>query len=134
VAIEGADKIKINLNKQMKIAAKTKTEGLIEIGERGVGILKLNTPVKEGRLRGSMSYTIDKKTEVPLWMSKNISGDELDKITTDKVVIIGTNVVYAARVEFLSKTGSAGYMLRSYKQLKPKAMEIIKKVFGRKGF
>lgn len=130
--IQGEAKIKANLKKQMKIAAKTKTEGLIEIGERGVGILKLNTPVKEGRLRGSMSYTIDNKSIDPLGAFD--SKDKLPTISTDKTVVVGTNVIYAPRVEFLSQTGSAGFMLRSYKQLKPKAEEIMKKIFGRKGF
>lgn len=128
----GVNTVKANLKKQMTIIAKTQTEGLIEIGERGVGILKLNTPVKDGRLRNSMSYTIDGKSVDPL--GAKFSEDKLRAIKDKDNVIIGTNVIYAARVEFLATNGSAGYMLRSYKQLKPQADKIIKKLFKRKGY
>lgn len=130
--LSGTNKVKKNLKDIIKIIAKTQTEGLIEIGERGVGILKLNTPVDSGRLRNSMSYTIDGKSIDPLGSQQ--SNDKLPIIKSKNIVIIGTNVVYAPSVEFLSQNGSAGFMLRSYKQLKPTAQKIIETLFKRKGF
>lgn len=128
----GADEVIRNLEKQMKIIAKTKEQGLIEIGERGVGILKLNTPVKDGRLRNSMSYTTNSKSVDPL--GANNPQDKLRALSSKSEVIIGTNVIYAPKVEYLATNGSAGYMLRSYKQLKPQAEQIFQKLFKNRGF
>lgn len=128
----GIDKVNKNLAKQLKIVSETQTQGLVEIGERGVNILKLNTPVKDGRLRNSMSYATDGKSVDPLGADN--SDDKLRTLNKKDTVVIGTNVVYAAKVEYLATNGSAGYMLRSYNQLKPLATEIMKKVFKKRGY
>jgi len=128
----GLSKVNQNINNAIKSVAKTQTEGLIEIGERGVSILKDNTPVKDGRLRNSMSYTTDGKVVDPL--GANEPQDKLRALKDDNQVVIGTNVVYAAKVEYMATNGSAGYMLRSYKQLKGVAVEIMKKTFKKRGF
>lgn len=128
----GVNAVNKRLNEVLRDSKKIQTKGLIEIGETGVGILKLNTPVDEGRLRNSMSYTTDGKSIDPLG-AKN--GDDKLRVSKDKTkVFIGTNVIYAPPVEFLAKNGSAGYMLRSYKQLKPRALKIMKATFSRRGF
>ncbi len=121
-----------NLMDLVKVVASTNIQALTEVGERGVGILRRNTPVKDGRLRNSMSYTLNGKVFDPL-NAKN-DGDKLRVSNKKDRVIIGTNVVYGPRVEYLAKNGSAGYMLRSYKQLKPIAMKVMKTVFRRRGF
>lgn len=128
----GTNQVNKKLKDTIKVIAKTQTEGLIEIGERGVKILKLNTPVDSGRLRNSMSYTIDKNSIDPLGADE--PDDKLPIIKSKSKVIIGTNVIYAPSVEFLSQNGSAGFMLRSYKQLKPISQKIIQTIFKRKGF
>ena len=124
ISFEGDKEILENLIKSVKVMAKTTNEALIEIGERGVGILDRNTPVDKGRLRQSMSYTISGKVTAPLG---GTGDDILRKSNNDDEVVIGTNVIYAEPVEFKSKNGSAGYMFRSYKQLVP----IAKKVLGK---
>lgn len=132
MALFGMDDAKRNLAKLVTVIATTATEGLSEIGERGVEILKRNTPVKDGRLRNSMSYTVDGKSIDPLGAEQ-----PSDKLRVNKKkdnVIIGTNVKYGPKVEFLAKNGSAGYMLRSYKQLKPVAEKIMQKAFKKRGF
>jgi len=114
------------LNSQIKIMAKTNEEALIEVGERAVGILARNTPVKDGRLRNSMSYTIGGKVVDPL--QANDQGDKLNKVRENDKIVIGTNVIYAPSVEYLAKNGSAGFMLRSYKQLVPIAKKVMQSV------
>jgi len=130
--ISGSVKFTDNTKKIINVMSKTQTEGLVEIGERGVEILKFNTPVKDGRLRNSMSYTIDGKSIDPL--GANNPADKLRKINDDKNVVIGTNVIYGPKVEYMATNGSAGYMLRSYKQLKQVAEQIIRTVFKKRGF
>lgn len=130
--IQGLKEVQKNIVEAIKIASTTNDEALIEIGERGVGILKSNTPVIEGRLINSMSYTVAGKVIDPL--GANAPEDKL-KVNKDKrVVVIGTNVIYAPWVEFMSKNGSAGYMRRSYNTLKPIATKIIKTMFKKRGF
>ena len=107
-----------NIDKFVKVASTNITEGLDEVGERGTGIAKKNTPVTSGRLRNSMSYTVDNKV-------KGGTGDILNKSSDKKTVIIGTNVIYGPKVEYTSTTGSKGFMLRSYKQLKPIAEKVL---------
>ncbi len=101
----GEAAVKANLDKQLNIIAKNATEALEEIGQRGVGIAKNNAPVISGRLRQSMDYEVKGST-----------------------VVIGTNLVYAQKVEFFSKTGSKGFFLKSYNQIVPLAKEIFRKV------
>ena len=123
--------IEKNLLDSVKVMSKTVEEGLTEVGERGVGILDRNTPVGEtSRLRQSMSYTINRKVKSPL--SPKSQADVIRRAKTKDEVVIGTNVVYAAYVEYMAKNGSQGYMNRSYKQLKPIAKKIMATVIGRK--
>jgi len=113
--------------KKFKAVADNIDESLIEIGERGVNYLKLESPVDSGRLRGSMSYLVNKKVYTPIWDSENKDGDELKKKKEKDSVIIGTNVIYAPSVEYLAKNGSAGFMYKAYKQTKKVAKDIFKK-------
>lgn len=129
ISFTGDKEILKNLEKSVKVMAKTAEEGLIEVGERGVAILDRNTPVDEGRLRASMSYTIAKKVEAPLGGNGE---DILRKNKADDQVVIGTNVIYAEHVEFRSKNGSAGFMLRSYKQLVPIAKKVLATVISKR--
>ena len=130
--ITGEREIMKNLTKAIKVMSKTRVEALNEIGERGVAIIKDNSPVISGRLRNSMSYTTNGKVVDPLGADK--PQDKLKPLKSNEEVAIGTNVVYAARVEYMSNNGSEGYMLRSYKQLKKQAEQIIKSVFKKRGF
>ena len=95
-------------------------EALVEVGERGVNYLKLETPVISGHLRQSMSYTVGSKVYKPLGNTDNVkaSGDK-------ETVYIGTNVIYAPSVEYLAKNGSQGFMYRAYKQTKKRAKVIF---------
>ena len=79
-----------------------------------------------------MSNTVEGKVYDPL--GANESQDKLKALNDDKTVIIGTNVIYAPKVEYMAKNGSAGYMLRSYKQLKGQAEQIMKLVFKKRGY
>jgi len=95
-------------------------EGLEEAGLRGVGIVKGNTPVDTGRLRNSMAYTVKGK------VVGGVEGeDRIKQVQEDKVVVVGTNVIYGPSVEYMSKTGSKGFMLRSFYQWKPIADLVI---------
>jgi hypothetical protein len=123
--IQGTQEVLANVNKVIKVVSKSTKEGLIEIGERGVNYLKIETSsfVDTGRLRQSMSYTIDNKVYNPLGNEDNVKpSNEKDS------VYIGTNVVYARHVEYLAKNGSQGYMLRAYKRTKDAAEKIMQKV------
>jgi len=116
-------KIIANLNNALKIVSKDVSEALEEVGQRGVGITKKNTPVDQGRLRNSIGYTIGGKVE---------GNEDTVKPSGDKSsVVIGTNVVYAAWVEYMAKNGSQGYMLRSYNQIVPIAKKIFETVLKR---
>lgn len=125
----GVDAINKALDKSVKVMSNTIEESFIEVGERAVSILDKNTPVQEGRLRNSMSYTISGKVFDPLGAMG--SGDKLNPSKEKDRVIIGTNVVYAAWVEYMSNNGSAGFMLRSYKQLIPIAKKVVGEVIKR---
>ena len=119
--IKGDKEIIANLENVLKIVAKTQVEALEEVGQRGVGILKLNTPVDTGRLRNSMGYTVANKVE---------GGENTVNRTSEKdSVYLGTNVIYAPSVEYRSKNGSQGFMLRSFNQLVPIAKKIIENSF-----
>ena len=98
-------------------------EALLEIGERGVNYLKLETPVDSGRLRQSMSYTVNKKVYTPLG---NNASDNLKATKEKETVYIGTNVIYAPHVEYRAKNGSQGFMYRAYKKLRKTASKVLK--------
>lgn len=121
--LQGQAEVERNLQNVLKIVAQSKAEALEEIGQRGVGIVKKNTPVDSGRLRNNMGYSIGNKA---------VGGDDSVKASGDpNTVNIGTNVIYAAYVEYMAKNGSQGYMQRSFNQLLPIAKAIFKDVFKR---
>lgn len=125
VELLNVDDIMKNFDELIKTNATTLEEGLQEVGQRGVGIVKEETAVVSGRLRNSMSYTFNNRVYEG-------GEDELNPSPKKDEVIIGTNVIYAPRVEYLATNGSAGFMLRSYNQLKPIAEAIFKTLLGRK--
>ena len=126
IEVTGTKEVQANIEKVMNIVSKDITEGLEEIGERGVGYLKRETPVDSGRLRKSMSYTIDNKVHEPLG---NVTmNDKLNKQRAKDEVDIGTNVVYAPSVEYLANNGSQGYFYRAWKKTKQSADQILAKV------
>lgn len=120
-------KIIRNVDKFVDVQSKNVTEALEEVGLRGVARLKSNAPVDSGRLRNSMSYTIDGKVEKYEGNRK----DALRKIRDKKTVMLGTNVEYARKVEYLSTNESKGFMLRSFLELKPIADKIFETVLGK---
>lgn len=128
-------KITVNtfeLNKKLKnyikVVSKTTEEALEEVGQRGVGIVKGNTPVKSGRLRNSFGYSINNKVVA----NADIPQDQIKPKKGKKYVWIGTNVVYAQRVEYLAKNGSAGFFQRSINQLRPIAKRVFQQVMRSK--
>jgi len=123
MAVTNANQIVKNINKIVKSVSKTNDEYLEEMGQRGVATAKKNTPVESGRLRNSMGYTTDKKREG--------NEDSVRKTNEKDTVVVGTNMIYARKVEFLSKTGSKGFMLMSYSQWKQIAEAVAKQVFRR---
>lgn len=112
--LKGLDSVVKNLNAQKKEIEKLNIKALESVGQKGVGIVKRNTPVDTGRLRASMGYSIDSKVK----MSKGSETDRLKKNDSKKTLIIGTNVHYAEKVEYFAKNGSQGYMARSFMQIK----------------
>ena len=106
---------------KFKAIATNIDEALVEVGERGVNYLKLNSPEVTGHLRQSMSYTVGSKVYRPLGHEDNVtaSGDK-------ETVYIGTNVIYAPSVEYLSDNGSEGFMYKAYKHTKKQAKKIFK--------
>ena len=123
IQVTGIGEVQANLSNVVKIVSKTKTEGLIEVGERGVGYIDKQTPVVSGRLRNSMSYTIDKKVYSPL--GSPTGDDKLNKQSAKDEVDIGTNVIYAPSVEYLATNGSEGFMQRAYTKTKQVAEKIL---------
>jgi hypothetical protein len=118
--------IEKNIDGVVKVASKTVEQGLMEVGQRGADIVKRNSPFISGRLRNSMSYTINNK----VWSPYGGGGDDIIRKNSKKdEVVIGTNVIYAPYVEYMAKNGSAGFMLGSYKQLKPIAKKVMETVF-----
>ena len=111
-----------NLDRIVKSISKTKEEYLQEVGQRGVGITKRNSPTISGRLKNSFGYTTNK--------SKVGNSDSVRKTSEKDTVIVGTNVAYARSVEFKSTTGSKGFMLRSFNQWKTISKVVAKQVFG----
>ena len=113
---------------KFKAVSKDIEEGLVEIGERGVKYLKLETPVDSGRLRNSMSYTTNNKVYTPLGHNAD---DNLRRSSDKETVYIGTNVIYAPSVEYRARNGSAGFMFRAFKLLQKRAPQILKQAMQR---
>lgn len=120
--------IEKNLLNSVNVMSKTVTEGLAEVGERGVEILKRNTPVDSGRLRNSMSYTIANRIHAPLG---GRAEDTVNAHASKEEVIIGTNVIYGPHVEYMSKNGSQGFMARSYRTLRGIAKKVLDEAIRR---
>lgn len=123
--MSSVSEIQANIDKALKVVAKTTEEALLEVGERGVAILKNNTPVDSGRLRNSMSYTVSNRVEG----NTGPDSDAVNKSNDKNTVTIGTNVIYAPRVEFMAKNGSQGFMQRSFNQLVPIAKSVFTSVY-----
>jgi len=122
----GVNQLNRNIQRALKVVSRDEKEALKEVGERGVGIFKGNTTVVSGRLRNSWGYTTNSKVVATQARREDTVRTNREKDS----VVIGTNVVYAPSVEYKSKTGSAGFALRSYRQLVPIAKEIFKRVMG----
>ena len=116
-----------NINRKVNAVSKNIDEAYLEVGERGVGNLKRETPVDTGRLRQSMSYTVDKKVYSPLGMSS----DNVKATHEKDVVIIGTNTVYAPSVKYRATNGSQGFMLRAYQLTKKQAKSVFEQAIKR---
>lgn len=119
-----AEEVIKNVDKFVKVVSQNTTEALDEVGLRGVARVKNNSPVVTGRLKNSMAYTVDGKVK----KGKGSPKDTIKKSRDKKAVIIGTNVEYAQKVEYLSRNVSKGFMLRSFKELKPIADKVFKEV------
>lgn len=128
VTLIGYQQVDKRLDRLIKTAAMSNTQALHELGQRSVGILKLNTPVESGRLRNSMGYTTSGKVV----SSADEVSDRLDPNSEKDSVEVGTNVIYAASVEYMATNGSQGYFYRSSKQIKAMATAVIRK-FLQKG-
>lgn len=115
-------KIMRDIDKFIDTKSKDTEEALIEVGLRGVAIVKPLTPVDSGRLRNSMSYVTKNKR----------SGEGVDNLkpTNDKkVVYVGTNVIYGPKVEYVGR--SKGYMQNAFNLWKPIATKIFMDILGR---
>lgn len=122
--MDGKDVVMLKLAKISADMDKATTDGLIEVGERGVAIWKPLTPVVSGRTRMSESYTIDGRVY-------GVGDDKVNVSHDDKMVIIGTNVVYGPSVEFTSTTGSKGFTARAYNRLKQVVDNVMIDVYKR---
>ncbi len=123
MSVRGLKQVQANLKKKSKQIEEANLKGLILIGEQGTRVVKGNTPFISGRLKNSMTYTINGK-------QYGGGGDKKDLIPINKeknVVIIGTNVIYAPRVEYFAKNNSQGFMLRSFNQIKKVVLPNLKK-------
>lgn len=133
VKVFGMKEILDNLEKKIKVISKSKKEALVEVGERGLGILKDNTPVGRypggGRLRASMGYSVNGESVKTLETPRK-SDDKIRAGGNKDSVIMGTNVDYGPPVEWIpsKSTANLGFMRRSYKQLLPKAKQIFEEV------
>ena len=126
VKLTGVKEVQRELDKRIKMISKNRVEGLHEVGQRGVGIFKQNSPTVSGRLKGSQGYSIEGEILFPGPEQPFESEDKIRTNLKEDIVFMGTNVNYAWKVEHLSKT-AAGWMARSFNQLKMQAKEIFKK-------
>jgi hypothetical protein len=126
--IGNAQQIAASIDKFVKVKSQNIDQAMHEIGLRGVGIVKGNCPVVTGRLRNSMAYSIEGKV-----IGGSNPEDTISPTDEEKTVVVGTNVIYGPRVEYLSQTKSKGFMLRSFKIWKPVAMQILVTVMAKGG-
>lgn len=125
VEILNSQQINDNINREFNNISEATTKALIKIGGEGARIIKLNTPVKSGRLRKGIGYTIDDKV---IYSDEPVEPNDKIRANKDKFsVVIGTNVIYAPKIEFVPSKSKAnlGFMTRGFKQLKPIAMRIF---------
>lgn len=125
VKLSGVKQTTSKLDSLIRSVSDTQPKVLHEIGQRAVGILKLNTPVDKGRLRQSMGYSLRGRVV----SQASTANDKIAPNAEQDSVVVGTNVVYAEHVEYLSKNGSQGFFTRSYKQINVMAKAVITKGF-----
>lgn len=125
--VTGLQGVMNSLRDVRRLSSELETQCLDEIGLKGVGILKRNVPVDSGRLRNSMGYTIGGRVEG----SPDEPEDAINPNSDRRSIYIGTNVVYADRVEYMARNGSQGYFLRSFRLIKPMAEGVYEKYMRR---
>lgn len=102
-----------------------RTMALHILGQQGVTFLKQQSPVKTGRLKGSMSYSIDRQTLNPEPHHTNTDKDFVGKNDRKDMVIIGTNVVYAPILEYKKDNKHFGYFTRAVNLLRQNAEKLL---------
>lgn len=127
---ENIDKVKEQITLAVEQAL---TASAIEIHASAVD----NAPVKYGRLRASLGYTIS--GEAPKgWTIEAQDGnpsqdqDHMKDPAPKNKAIIGTNVVYAKRMEYEHKERS-GYLRNALDANRDKCVRYFKKYLGRVG-
>ena len=88
--------------------AKQFEDGLIAIGEKAERYAKSDTPVDTGRLRASITYaTIHTHSAAG---AEAEAGDSDERRTPSRdSVVIGTNVHYAPKIEFVDMSHTVGH-------------------------
>ncbi len=110
------------------------TEGLQKVGEMISGDAKREATsmgvVDSGRLRGSLTYSIDgKQYGFEDKVEENKQTDQVDRVNSNKEVHIGTNVEYAKAQEFGSIKSPTGrpFLTKSYTHNRDEAIKILGK-------
>ena len=99
---------------------------LFAIGELMSGDMKSNVSVDSGRLRGSITYSTDGRTRDYEAVGKANPEDKLDVNREPDSVVIGTNVNYASKIEYMMKPGGQ-FMVKAYMRYKNVAKELLKR-------
>lgn len=92
---------------------------------------KENCPVDTGRLRASISYSVDGKAGAGFEIKE--TSEEIDHQikSGEGSAIVGTNVVYAKAIEYgHSKKAPSGYLRNALDQNKGNIKDIIKQEFS----
>jgi phage gpG-like protein len=96
--------------KTRPIEPKYMKEALITAGKIVQADAKLTAPVDTGRLRGSISFALENKiavTESPATLADGVTQPD-----SEYIVKVGTNVEYAAHVEYM-QGGIYAYLRRA---------------------
>ena len=101
--------------------------GLTAIGPFLEGEAVARCPVKTGRLRGSITYAIQRGGDGP--RSPAVAGDKVDKPTDKYTLYVGTNVNYSQHVEYGTRrpTPAQPYMRPALDENKKRCREIFQK-------
>lgn len=92
---------------------------------------KENCPVDTGRLRASISYSVDGQEGEGFEAKENSEDIDHQIKSAPGGAIVGTNVVYAKAIEYgHSKKAPSGYLRRALDQNEGNIKEIIKQEFG----